>query len=147
MFGRSLLQTLMPLGSGIYVPSLRWRQAEYRALLRLDESIKDRIVPLITIPPIDFDFEAGIPKKTVHEHVYPFVARYEKNWGCRPAWVALDQSIEAGSMNGGVHVFDYVLDGLAKQACPASGGVQLTLFSGYAMQDGMHRPVDTAAGR
>ena len=74
MFGRSLLQTLMPLGSGAYVPSLRWRQAEYQALLRLDESIKDRIVPLITIPPIEFDFEAGIPKKTMHEHVHPFVA-------------------------------------------------------------------------
>ena len=46
----------MPLGSGAYVPSLRWRQAEYQALLRLDESIEDRIVPLITIPPIEFDF-------------------------------------------------------------------------------------------
>ena len=26
MFGRSLIQTLMPLGSGVYVPSLRWRR-------------------------------------------------------------------------------------------------------------------------
>ena len=73
MFGHSLLQTLMPLGSGAYVPSLRWRQAEYQALLRLDESIKDRIVPLITTPPIEFDFEAGIPEKTMHEHVHPFI--------------------------------------------------------------------------
>ena len=64
MFGRNLLQTLMPLDSGVYVPSLKWRRAEYQALLRLDESIKDRIVPLITIPLIEFDFEAGIPKKT-----------------------------------------------------------------------------------
>ena len=63
MFGHSLLQTLMPLGSEAYVPSLRWRQAEYQALLRLDESIKDRIVPLITIPPIEFDFEAEYLRK------------------------------------------------------------------------------------
>ena len=112
MFGRSSLQTLMPLDSRAYVPSLRWRQAEYQALLRLGEAIKDRIVPLITIPPIEFDFEVGIPKKKVHEHVHPFVARYEKKWGSRPSWVALDESIAAGHMNGGAHVFDYVLDGL-----------------------------------
>ena len=112
MFGPSLLKTLMPLDNGAYVPALRWRQAEYQALLRLNDSVKDRIVPLITIPPIEFDFETGTLKKTVHEHVHPFVARYEKKWGWRPAWVALDESIAAGRMEGGVHVFDYVLDGL-----------------------------------
>ena len=112
MFGTILLQTLTPLGSGTYVPALRWRQAEYQALLRLDESVKDRIVPFITIPPIEFDFEAGALKKTAHDHVHPFVGRYRKKWGCRPAWVTLDESLVAGRMNGGEHVFDYVLDGL-----------------------------------
>ena len=112
MFGPILLQTLMPLNSGAYVPALRWRQAEYQALLRLDESVKDCIVPFITIPAIEFDFEAGTLKKTVHEHVHPFVARYRKKWGCRPAWVALDESIAKGRMNDGEHVFDYTLNGL-----------------------------------
>lgn len=112
MLGSILLKTLMPLDSGIYVPALRWRQAEYQALLRLDESVKDRIVPFITIPPIEFDFEAGTLSKSVHEHVRPFVARYKNKWGCRAAWVALDESIATGRMDGGDHVFDYVLDGL-----------------------------------
>ena len=83
MFGRSLLQTLMPLGSRAYTPSLKWRQAEYQALLRLGEAIKDRIVPSITIPPIEFDFEAGIPKNTVHEHVCPLPKSPARRRGVR----------------------------------------------------------------
>ena len=112
MSGRSLLKTLMPLDNGGYVPALRWRLAESQALFRLEESVKDNIVPLITIPPIEFDFETGTLKKTVHEHVHPFVARYMKKWRWRPSWVALDESIARGRMNGGEHVFDYVLDRL-----------------------------------
>lgn len=102
----------MPLASGSYVPALRWRQAEYQALLRLGSAVKNRIVPLITIPPIEFDFETRKPKKTVHEHVRPFVGRYKEKWGQRPSWLALDDSIATGRMNDGAHVFDHVLDGL-----------------------------------
>ena len=112
MFGSILLQELMPLDSRAYVPAVRWRQAEYQALLRLGESVKSRIVPFITIPPIEFDFETGTLSKAVHDHVYPFVDRYKKKWGCRAAWVALDESIATGRMNDGNHVLDYVLDGL-----------------------------------
>ena len=102
----------MPLASGDYVPALRWRRAEYQALLRLDGIVKDSIVPLITIPPIEFDFETRMPKKTVHEHVHPFVRRYQEKWGGRPSWLALDDSVASGRMDDGAHVFDYVLDGL-----------------------------------
>lgn len=96
----------------MYVPALRWRLGEYQALTKLASDVKDRIVPLITIPDVEFDFEHGRLKKTVHEHVHPFVLRYHKKWGGRPAWVALTSSIAAGRMNGGEHVFDYVFDGL-----------------------------------
>lgn len=112
MFGPSLLKERMPLTDGDYVPALRWRRGEYQALLRLGSHVKDRIVPLITIPPIEFDFDTRTPKKTVHEHVEPFVRRYKEKWGPRPAWLALDDSIARGRMNNGAHVFDYVLDGL-----------------------------------
>ena len=88
MLGASFLESLMPLSDGAYVPALRWRQAEYQALFRLKEPVKRRVVPLLTIPPVEFDFEVGELKKTVHEHVQPFVPRYLKKWGCRPAWVS-----------------------------------------------------------
>jgi hypothetical protein len=104
-----------------YVPSLRWRQGEYQALLTLTDSAKERTVPLITIPPIEYDFEAGKSKLTVHEHVEPFPKRYKAKWGTRPAWIDIDASLYADTMKGGVHVVDYVLDSLRKfnaQAVP-----------------------------
>ncbi|SFD70201.1 beta family protein [Methylobacterium sp. 13MFTsu3.1M2] len=102
----------MNLFDDSYVPSLRWRQGEYQALLRLAPSIKDRVVPLITIPPVEFDFELWKPKKSIHEHVYPFVSRYKSKWGLRPAWIALDPEIAAGRMNDGSHIFDFIFAGL-----------------------------------
>ncbi len=81
-------------------------------------------MPLITIPPVEFDFETHTPKRTVHEHVEPFVARFLKRWGWRPAWIALDQSIADGRMDAGEHVFDHVLDGLR-----TSGGLAIPTLS------------------
>ena len=36
----------MYLNEEIYVPALRWRQAEYQALLRLESSVKEQNCPL-----------------------------------------------------------------------------------------------------
>lgn len=102
----------MNLSKDTYVPALRWRQGEYQALLRLSAAAKDKVMPLVTIPPVEYDFEEQRPKKTVHEHVHPFVTRFDKKWGKRPAWVALDPMIAQGRMNDGSHPFDYIFDGL-----------------------------------
>lgn len=102
----------MNLSEGAYVPALRWRQGEYQALYRLTPTVKDRVMPLITIPPVEFDFELWQPKKSVHEHVHPFIARLDTKWGKRPAWIALDITIAVGRMNDGSHPFDYVFAGL-----------------------------------
>lgn len=102
----------MNLSENTYVPALRWRQGEYQALFRLTATVKDRVMPLITIPPVEFDFELWQPKKSTHEHVHPFIARFDAKWGKRPAWIALDAKIAEGRMDDASHVFDYVLDGL-----------------------------------
>lgn len=102
----------MNLTEDMYVPALRWRQAEYQALLRLAATAKDRIVPCITIPELEFDFDSWEPKRTIQAHVHPFVARYEKKWGTRPAWVGVHPNIAKGRMDDGRDVFTYVFDGL-----------------------------------
>ncbi|MGI9229890.1 MAG: beta family protein [Gammaproteobacteria bacterium] len=102
----------MILEENKYVPVLRWRQGEYQALLRLNSATKDRIMPLICVPRVEFDFETLQLKKTVHDHVHPFVKRYCEKWDTRPAWIALDKSIAADKMNDGSHVFDYIFDGI-----------------------------------
>ena len=61
----------MPITRYDYVPILKWRQGEYQALLRLNDPVKDRIVPLIEVTPPDFDFETRTPTKTLDEHLVP----------------------------------------------------------------------------
>ena len=112
----------MLLSEDAYVPALRWRQAEYQALERLGPTVKDQIMPLITIPDVEYDFEQQQPKRTVNGHVSPFITRYHKKWGQRPAWIALNEAIANGRMDDGSHVFDYVFNGLRlhnAQAIPA----------------------------
>jgi hypothetical protein len=112
----------MILTSDMYVPAVRWRQGEYQALLRLTNPMKDRIVPVITIPEIEFDFEEWRPKKSVQAHVHPFAARYKSKWGKRPAWVGVHKSITLSPMDDGRDIFTYVfaeMRGYEAKAVPA----------------------------
>ncbi|VTZ23034.1 conserved hypothetical protein [Methylocella tundrae] len=102
----------MILTKDMYVPALRWRQGEYQALARLAAAAKDRTVPYITIPEVEFDFELWQPKKTVQEHVHPFAARFNAKWGQRPAWVGVHPSISGEPMGDGRDIFTYVFEAL-----------------------------------
>ena len=102
----------MILTSDMYVPALRWRQGEYQALYRLSAEAKLRTVPFIMIPEVEFDFEIWAPKKSVHEHVHPLIARFKSKWNQRPAWISVHKNIVETPMDNGQDVFSYVFDGL-----------------------------------
>ena len=116
----------MILSEDMYVPVLRWRLGEYQALLRLKSDIKDRIMPMIFIPEVEFDFELWQPKKTIREHVNPFLSRYSQKWGTRPAWISLNESIAVGRMDDGRHVFDFIFDGIRPHNARAVPALSLT---------------------
>jgi len=96
----------------MYVPALRWRQGEYQALARLATAAKDRIVPYLTIPEVEFDFELWQPKKTIQEHVHPFATRFNAKWEHRPAWVGVHPAISGEPMGDGSDIFTYVFKAL-----------------------------------
>lgn len=121
----------MILTKDMYVPALRWRMAEYQALMRLTAKAKERVVPYITIPEREFDFDSREPKKTVHEHVHPFVARYEKKWGNRPAWIGVHPDIIDGVMDDGRDILTYVFDGLRKFDAKAVPSIRLDAESRF----------------
>lgn len=101
---------MIALTPDTYVPSLRWRCGEYQALNRLEDSAKDRVVPFVLIPEIEFDFEERRPKKSVQDHVNPFPKRYHMKWDYRPAWIDAHPKIASTLMSDGklpiAHVFD-----------------------------------------
>lgn len=120
----------MILTSDMYVPALRWRQGEYQALFRLTEGVKDRIVPYITIPEVEFDFEERQPKKSVQEHVHPFAARYKAKWGKRAAWVDVHKSILDTPMDDGRDIFSHVFGALRAFEASAIPAISLSASTG-----------------
>lgn len=115
----------MILTKDIYVPAVRWRQGEYQALARLAAAAKDRVVPYITIPEVEYDFEARQPKKSVHQHVHPFAARFNAKWGQRPAWVNLHPGIANERMDDGRDIPAYVFEALRTTQANAIPSVPL----------------------
>lgn len=96
------------LSSHHYVPSLRWRQAEYLALDDLKEPVKDVVFPLLTIPDIVLDVRTKRPKRTLEQHVAPFPSVYRKKWQDRPAWLTLEEPVARQRMADGEHVLEYI---------------------------------------
>jgi len=119
----------MILTKDMYVPALRWRQGEYQALLRLTSAAKDRITPFITIPEVEFDFEAWQPKKSVQEHVHPFARRFKAKWGQRPAWICVHPSIADQFMDDGQNVLAYIFHALRAFEAKAIPAVSLEVTS------------------
>jgi hypothetical protein len=98
-----------------YVPSLRWRQGEYQGLTTLTSAAKSKITPLITVPPIEFDFDEWQPKKTPHEFLFPFPVRLQKKWGSRPFWLDVNSTLRDAKMDDGTNSYDYLLAGVREQ--------------------------------
>lgn len=102
----------MFLNKATYVPSIRWRQGEYQALFHLCDAVKDRVVPLIMIPPVEYDFEENRLKRSVQEHVHPFIDRFDSKWRFRPAWIGVHDDLGQSHMDNGVDIFTYVFSEL-----------------------------------
>lgn len=103
-----------------YVPCIRWKQGEYRAMLQLSSASKEFITPLIEVPEIGFDFETNTNKKTVDEHLSPFAKRVRSNWQMRPCFVDLNLIDTSKLMADGRHPVNFVFDELRAQRCLAT---------------------------
>lgn len=91
-----------------YVPVLKWRQGEYLALDRLSDDIKDKISPIIEIPPIEWDFELGRLAKTIDQHLEKFGKRLHTKWGHRLAYID-GALVQPSIMRDGSHPLEYAV--------------------------------------
>lgn len=64
-----------------YVPALKWRQGEYKALATLAGDVKEHVTPLLEIAPIPWDHEDEQPQRTIDQHLAPMPQQLETNWG------------------------------------------------------------------
>lgn len=103
-----------------YVPCIRWKQGEYRAMLHLSSSSREIITPLIEVPEIGFDFETNTNMKSVDEHLSPFAKRVRSNLQMQPCFVDLNLIDTSKPMADGRHPVNFVFDELRAQRCLAT---------------------------
>lgn len=114
-----------------YLPILKWRQGEYQALMRLKPHVKDAVLPLIVVPPVEYDFEEERPKKTVQEHIEPFAKRYSAKWGKRNSLIDLHESLEGATMDSGSLVITHIFDSLRSESLNAIPVVKISHDNNY----------------
>lgn len=64
-----------------YVPILKGKLGEFRALLHLTDVTKDSVTPLIEVPPIPWDFEEDEPARKIDKHLEKLIPNISKHWG------------------------------------------------------------------
>lgn len=100
-----------------YVPIMKGKLGEFKALGELDDHIKDAIEPLIEVPPIPWDFEEDEPDKTIEQHLSRFVPNLEKYWGeNRLAFIDLNFIPPKERMDNGEHPLKSIFDAARAKA-------------------------------
>lgn len=102
------------LKPNIYVPILKLKKGEQMALKELDKSIKNEIMPLLEIPPRDYDFEKKKFKKTVDEHLQDVGNIIQDVWGNKPVYLDMLWIDKSDRMKNGNHYVEYILDDARK---------------------------------
>jgi hypothetical protein len=99
-----------------YIPVLKGKQGEYKALKQLDPSVRGMLLPLVELPPPDWDFETEAPSRSLQEHLPRAVRLLAQHWSpaqpilidpffaddamLHPGWHAFDQLREDTSEYG-----------------------------------------------
>jgi hypothetical protein len=102
-----------------YVPCLRWKQGEYKAVSLLSSAARALITPLIEVPEKGYDFETGTCKKSIDEHLAPIAKRVRANWQQSPCFVDLNLIPPSDRMTGAIHPVKSLFEQLSAQGCSA----------------------------
>ncbi len=105
----------------IYVPILKGKEGEYAALEALAADIKSRLMPLIEIPAIPWDFSSESPAKSLDEHIAGIPDRLRRACGVMPFYLDLPWFEQDENLANGMTALEAILargDKLGFQAIP-----------------------------
>lgn len=103
----------------IYVPILKWKRGEQYALEKLPADIKKRVLPLLEIVPVPYDYANEVEAKTIAEHLEPIANNIQKSWGLdAPVLIDLYMIEEYEKVDDiGTHPFQFIADNLTAKGC------------------------------
>ena len=134
-------------GSG-YVPILKGKNGEYGALEALSPEDKERMTPLIEIPPIPWDHTNDTPAKTIDQHLSKVDGKLEKSWGSDQLFfIDLRWIGERERISDGAHPLANLFGRVrlhALKAVPVTGLIGLTTIRKPAERSSMRTNVGFA---
>ena len=108
-----------------YVPILKGRNGEYGALEAVPSALKAFLTPVIEIPPVDWNYAANRPLKTIDQHLQKVANQIERAWGHHQAILIDLMWIEDNArMTDGTHPAIYLFASVRNrglQAVPVTG--------------------------
>ncbi|KNY24775.1 beta family protein [Pseudobacteroides cellulosolvens] len=106
--------------SNHYIPILKWKRGEQRALQELPNSIKDKFTPLIEIVPVPYDFVNDTPAKTIDQHLANIGEQIRDSWlPKKPLFIDLCWLDEDDRMEDGSHPIYFIMNEVRKKKCLA----------------------------
>lgn len=140
-----------------YVPILKGKEGEFKALGELYLADKAAITPLIEVVPVPWDYAEEQPSRSVEAHLEPLGRKLHTAWGDeRPLFV--DLGLLGEDAAGGLHPLEFVLNATRAtgvRVIPVTGldrdAPTQTAVRNAAAQDGEGvcirlRPIDVAQG-
>jgi hypothetical protein len=123
----------------IYVPILKGREGEYSALEALEPDVRARLLPLIEIPSVPFDFPNEAPAKTLDAHVSPIPDRLKRCWGnARPLLLDMPWFGDGERLADGSMALGRVLEGCSLLGLAVVPVVAKSSSAGYLEAAGAH---------
>jgi hypothetical protein len=123
-----------------YVPILKWKRGEYKALEALDSTARASFTPLIEVQPVPWDYKNDTWKKSTKEHLEDLAEQLEGSWGTDRAFLDLelvDPSV--AKLPRGVHPVEWVFDAVR------ATGAQLVPVTGLDRDAAYQKAVAAAA--
>jgi hypothetical protein len=115
----------------VYVPALRWKRGEVRAVENLKNTTQRQIIPLIDLMPHAYDpAEDGGNDPALEERVRADARNLRRARRDRLAWVDLSDQ-DADARAGGLHLVDYFFRTASDENCAAVPVVRLGADDDY----------------
>lgn len=100
-----------------YLPILKSKDGEFKALFHLDSFTRNRIKPLFEITPIEYDNQAGKKPKSFEEHIFNFChKKFTKKWNNSECFIDTAQVKTESIQN--MSCLEYIYDQLSGDLFP-----------------------------
>jgi hypothetical protein len=122
----------------LYVPVLKGKEGEFAALEALDPNIRVRLIPLIEVPGVPYDYANERPSKSLEDHVAGIAERLLRCCPNLPLYIDLPWFKEEENLANGRVALEAVLTDCAERDVKAIPVISRISSTNYLASAGAH---------